>query len=325
MEDGHVDNGISMVGKMVDKDDGNNVIAEASPLLSHHQEPLQNQTNDSENTHNRHIRRASLHISHLLNHEPLQSPTMAAGQEEFGGVRSRHLIVTNNENEGHQRWYTTGYVESSSNTLAMMMRELSFTSVGDHHESLEEFPSQIQSPPAMNQMRPSTQNDSDNDDSAYLLPQPESELGCGDGPLTMDVAWEATTAVESCIADVIPPTIHEHVPFTNRDASSPTHVVNNGTNDYTSLPKIPPRQLQSMQEIDILPLTETLLRISRKVFQPPVIGALLGLFIASFPTLRGLLENIWGDEMRTAPMKWMFDGIYSVGPSCDRCLRSCCK
>ena len=65
--------------------------------------------------------------------------------------------------------------------------------------------------------------------------------------------------------------------------------------------------------MDVLPLTETLLRISRKVFQPPVIGALAGMFVASFPWMRGLMQNIWGDDVGSAPLIWMFDGIHSVG------------
>ena len=71
--------------------------------------------------------------------------------------------------------------------------------------------------------------------------------------------------------------------------------------------------LNDIQEADLLPLTETLFRVARKVFQPPVIGALAGLIIASFPRLRGILENIYGDDVKQAPLKWMFDGIYSVG------------
>ena len=68
-----------------------------------------------------------------------------------------------------------------------------------------------------------------------------------------------------------------------------------------------------MQGADILPLTETLLRIASKVFQPPVIASLLGLFIASVPELRGLFENIWGNKGSEAPFKFAFDGIYAVG------------
>jgi predicted permease len=44
-----------------------------------------------------------------------------------------------------------------------------------------------------------------------------------------------------------------------------------------------------------------------------VIGSIAGLFIASFPRIRGLLVNIWGVNGKAAPLQWMFDGITSVG------------
>ncbi len=72
-------------------------------------------------------------------------------------------------------------------------------------------------------------------------------------------------------------------------------------------------QIRTMQGSDILPLSDTLLRIASKVFQPPVIASLMGLFIASVPELRGLFENIWGDKGKEAPLKFAFDGLYSVG------------
>jgi hypothetical protein len=68
------------------------------------------------------------------------------------------------------------------------------------------------------------------------------------------------------------------------------------------------QELAAVQEEDVLPLTETLQRVFRKVFQPPVIGALLGLFIASFPSIRGVFENIYGEE-RTAALHFIFDGV----------------
>mmetsp|Transcript_21363 Transcript_21363/g.45657 ORF Transcript_21363/g.45657 Transcript_21363/m.45657 type:complete len:638 (+) Transcript_21363:45-1958(+) len=281
------DDDMHIIDKITDKEAGINGNAES------------NQSNAHQNTHNDHANHP-LRISHLLNHEPLQSPTIVAGQEEFGGVRSRRLVLTKKGNSENGGLYTTGFVDSTNSAFAMLVRELSFTSI-DNHRSSEEL-IQLQNPSAPKQ------NGSANGDSrTYLFPQPDSELDGDDGPLTMDAAGEATTAVESFIADITPPTIDERVPLTNGRASPPTYGVNN-------FPRVPSRQqIQTMQEADILPLTGTLLRIASKVFQPPVIGALLGLFIASFPNLRGLLENIWGAEIRTAPFKWMFDGIYSVG------------
>jgi hypothetical protein len=76
-------------------------------------------------------------------------------------------------------------------------------------------------------------------------------------------------------------------------------------------------ELRTIQEADLTPLTETLFRVASKVFQPPVIGALSGLFIASFPSLRGLLVNIWAGSTEPAPLQWMFDGIYAVSSMCE--------
>lgn len=99
-------------------------------------------------------------------------------------------------------------------------------------------------------------------------------------------------------------------------------VVDNGTvvgdgNDKNSNPEIFPRvgsitQMQTIQESDVLPFTETLYRIAVKVFQPPVIGALAGLLIASIPRFRGVFQDIWGIG-RDAPLQWLFQGVYSVG------------
>lgn len=96
----------------------------------------------------------------------------------------------------------------------------------------------------------------------------------------------------SSLRNESPPTIDEHTPL-----------------------NVTQEQIEQIQESDIMPLTTTLLRIARKVFQPPVIASIAGLFIASFPRVRGLLVNIWGKNGKPAPLQWMFDGIYSVGQS----------
>ena len=59
------------------------------------------------------------------------------------------------------------------------------------------------------------------------------------------------------------------------------------------------------------PLQTTVAKALSKALQPPVVGALLGLFIASFPALRGIFVDL---EMRSgrAPMQWLFDGIFAV-------------
>jgi len=109
-----------------------------------------------------------------------------------------------------------------------------------------------------------------------------------DDPLMMEGGGPSSISLSS-LRNVSPPTINEHTPLMTSTLS------------------------QELQELDVMPLTTTLLRISRKVCQPPVIASIAGLFIASFPNVRGLLVNIWGSNGETAPFDWMFDGIYSVG------------
>ena len=192
-----------------------------------------------------------------------------------------------NSNDGRAHLYST---ENESNLdLSMMVKELSFTNLSEAGRSQR----------------------------SYLLPHAESESP--DGPLIIDDGIDdAAPSLDAIVAAATDtPTIHEDVSVTNNGhMSSPdSHASTRGANGSSiSMPGIPSQQqIQTLQEEDVLPLTETLIRISRKVFQPPVIGALLGLFIASFPSLRGQFENIYGDEKKTAPLKWMFDGIYSVG------------
>jgi hypothetical protein len=67
-----------------------------------------------------------------------------------------------------------------------------------------------------------------------------------------------------------------------------------------------------IQRNDVLPLTETLLSISHKVLQPPVTWSIIGLFIASFPSLRGILVNIHPQRGGQAPLQFVYDGIYTV-------------
>mmetsp|Transcript_15998 Transcript_15998/g.39184 ORF Transcript_15998/g.39184 Transcript_15998/m.39184 type:complete len:551 (+) Transcript_15998:34-1686(+) len=56
----------------------------------------------------------------------------------------------------------------------------------------------------------------------------------------------------------------------------------------------------------------TISKIAKRSMQPPVIGALLGIFVASFPVLRGALVDL-EDRTGDAPMEWLFDGLYEVG------------
>lgn len=63
---------------------------------------------------------------------------------------------------------------------------------------------------------------------------------------------------------------------------------------------------------DMAPITETIAKVLSKALQPPVVGALVGIFIASFPQLRGLFVDL-NARASNAPLQWLFDGIHSVG------------
>ena len=276
-------------GLQTDKEARRNGIEEARPLLNHQDTYQANNLSENDHSDCHHTR----HISHILNYEPsLLPPSMAAGQEEFGGVRSRRLFLQNKERDENQRWDTAGSVEASNDHLSMMqmVRELSFGSVG-HRGSYEEMPF-----------------------TEMIGSAPEPETGSDDeGPLTMDAVGPASDALSNIVDDMSTPTIHEHSSFSNGFASASPNTTKEKNGSYDSINMVPSRQqIETLQKADILPLTETLSRISRKVFQPPVIGALLGLSIAGFPGTRGLFENIWGDKGNTAPLHFIFDGIYKV-------------
>lgn len=63
---------------------------------------------------------------------------------------------------------------------------------------------------------------------------------------------------------------------------------------------------------DVVPLVYTIAKVVSKALQPPVIGALLGLLIASVAPLRGLFVDL-NTRSNKAPLEWLFDGIHSVG------------
>jgi predicted permease len=50
-----------------------------------------------------------------------------------------------------------------------------------------------------------------------------------------------------------------------------------------------------------------------RVFQPPVVGAMAGIIIAATP-LRGIFVDLV-DRNDSAPLEWMFDGLYAMGLS----------
>jgi len=69
--------------------------------------------------------------------------------------------------------------------------------------------------------------------------------------------------------------------------------------------------LSSSQE-DREKLLATLSKLLKRCLQPPVIAALLGLFFASIPSIRGILVDI-NDRDGSAPLQWFFDGLFEAG------------
>lgn len=63
--------------------------------------------------------------------------------------------------------------------------------------------------------------------------------------------------------------------------------------------------------IDEISLWDTMAEILSRCLQPPVIGAVMGLIVASTP-LRGIFVDLV-NRADAAPLEWMFDGLYSVG------------
>ena len=53
-------------------------------------------------------------------------------------------------------------------------------------------------------------------------------------------------------------------------------------------------------------------KILDRVFQPPCVGALAGLFITAFPQLRGLFVDLV-DRADNAPLEWAYDALAQVG------------
>jgi hypothetical protein len=62
---------------------------------------------------------------------------------------------------------------------------------------------------------------------------------------------------------------------------------------------------------DVAPLMVTVFNVLSEALQPPVIGALLGLFVAAIRPLRALFVDL-RDRDDDAPLEWFYDGVYVV-------------
>jgi len=248
-----------------------------------------------------------VHISHLLNRMPMNhySAAVASGDEEFGGMSRNNSFLYRPRNERVSKEELN--LRQSRNSLTNLVSELSFL-------SLTKSSSFAVSPAPKRNVRRNGGNGA-NGEHVGLLENGSHEsynqlvsidaVEENNQPVTIDAVEEnAATAAANMLAASLDPLV-------TYGASPDGFSMCSGQD--ADLPQIADKDLNDIQEVDLLPLTETLVRVALKVFQPPVIGALAGLIIASFPRLRGVLENIYGDDVKTAPLKWLFDGIYSVG------------
>jgi predicted permease len=110
-------------------------------------------------------------------------------------------------------------------------------------------------------------------------------------------------------ADAVPKPINDEC-----EASEPTPLLTSDTTPSKPITTPTPNNsnTQQQQQQQQNNMWGTLSKIAGRSLQPPVIAALLGILVASFPTLRGILVDI-KDRDGDAPLQWMFDGLYEVG------------
>mmetsp|Transcript_1915 Transcript_1915/g.4180 ORF Transcript_1915/g.4180 Transcript_1915/m.4180 type:complete len:736 (-) Transcript_1915:70-2277(-) len=277
-----------------------------------------------------HSRDHSYHIAHLLNYNTNgpYSPAIEAGDEEFGGVPVRRLVISSPSR--HRRHFTTGRIESSNSLFTAIVPDWSSSNLKNMIHENENTPHSSPSP----RCQLTTDNGEKQKGQEYVTKKRPSFLGhndsLGDEPLTLEAGEDPALGPSTSNASLakssstnstngaVPQTIDENVPLLSSSNLNSYSNENMNANELNVVTK----QVEESPEIesDDVPLADTLIRIARKVFQPPVIGALTGLFIASFPNVRGILVNIWGDTNdgsssfgKPAPLEWMFDGIHSVG------------
>eukprot|EP00586_Coscinodiscus_wailesii_P008702 CAMPEP_0172521090 /NCGR_PEP_ID=MMETSP1066-20121228/292354_1 /TAXON_ID=671091 /ORGANISM="Coscinodiscus wailesii, Strain CCMP2513" /LENGTH=388 /DNA_ID=CAMNT_0013303947 /DNA_START=194 /DNA_END=1362 /DNA_ORIENTATION=+ len=136
--------------------------------------------------------------------------------------------------------------------------------------------------------------------------------------------WQRKSVLAACAfgnATAVPITIQFNIVY-NGYIQTDKGLVAIGTNGTTEEAPLVPEKIKSYtdttpigeeeeQKVVIVPLMETLKKIMSRVFQPPVMGALVGLFVAS-TSLRGLFVDLV-HRSDGALFEWIFDGIYSIG------------
>lgn len=161
--------------------------------------------------------------------------------------------------------------------------------------------------------------------SIYLLLYPVLQWGIGGWLLMNDDDDE----VESRNSQIRADTVDEQDLKGIHNVYSPTEIESNSDssgviasyhgeqvidlyNDTTIQQQQQQKLVGKKEETPKLNLWQILQKGCDKALQPPVIASLLGLFAASFNSVRGILVDI-EDRNDNAPLEWIFDGLYSVG------------
>lgn len=97
------------------------------------------------------------------------------------------------------------------------------------------------------------------------------------------------------------------------DAEEATHIENLVSPEVLSQRRSIFESLRRKENpFDVDTLWEVLKNVGSRCFQPPVIGAIAGIICAALPSVRGIFVDI-ESRSSSAPLEWIFDGLYSVG------------
>lgn len=106
------------------------------------------------------------------------------------------------------------------------------------------------------------------------------------------------------------PPVGEKTPLLNQSATAASNLDSEGDGENSSVGSNT-AVTGITSHIDETSLWDTVSEILSRCLQPPVIGAVTGLIVASTP-LRGIFVDLV-NRADAAALEWMFDGLYSVG------------
>jgi predicted permease len=102
--------------------------------------------------------------------------------------------------------------------------------------------------------------------------------------------------------------------LTSRSSSSSKNKPQDSNNEITEESSSWDGDDDSSQQDDDENVWDTMRQVAARCLQPPVVGALAGMLVASQPALRGVFVDLV-DRSDDAPMEWMFDALHTVGQS----------